>query len=69
VECRRCRQHVGWKFKVVTGRLKPAKFWGLTRRSVSFKYDFATDQEERDNLDDANIRNDSTTSTQIDLND
>ncbi|OXA50221.1 protein cereblon isoform X2 [Folsomia candida] len=43
-ECRRCLNHLGWKFKAV-GRLKPQQFWGLSRRSISFKYNFLTEEE------------------------
>jgi cereblon len=44
VECRVCRNHLGWKFEAVE-RLKPAKFWGLAKRSVNFKYDFNVEND------------------------
>lgn len=50
VECKRCKSHIGWKFQAV-GRLKPARFWGLARRSVIFKYDFGSDSDIQENLD------------------
>uniref|UniRef100_H2YDD6 Protein cereblon n=1 Tax=Ciona savignyi TaxID=51511 RepID=H2YDD6_CIOSA len=34
-ECRRCRQHIGWKFTASDSHLVPQKFWGLTRSALS----------------------------------
>lgn len=44
IECRVCRNHLGWKFEAVE-RLKPSKFWGLAKRSVNFKYDFSIEND------------------------
>jgi cereblon len=43
-ECRSCSSHLGWKFKAL-GRLKPSKFYGLARRSISFKYNIFREEE------------------------
>jgi len=32
--CTGCRSHMGWKFESVDRNIKPAYFWGLSRRSL-----------------------------------
>lgn len=33
-ECKKCRQHMGWKFTAAKKGLEPTKFWGLTRTGL-----------------------------------
>ncbi|EFN75562.1 protein cereblon [Harpegnathos saltator] len=35
--CKRCSQHVGWKFTATDSNLRPKVFWGVTRRSLKDK--------------------------------
>ncbi|XP_069693339.1 protein cereblon isoform X2 [Periplaneta americana] len=34
-ECRQCHKHMGWKFTATHKALKPQKFWGVCRRSIT----------------------------------
>ncbi|KAG8323202.1 hypothetical protein J6590_009849 [Homalodisca vitripennis] len=36
-KCKHCNQHVGWKFTATKSQLKPVKFWGICRRSITVK--------------------------------
>ncbi|XP_072178020.1 protein cereblon-like [Diadema setosum] len=44
LQCRNCTSHLGWKFTAVERRLRPEKFWGLTRSAL--KTGLQTDEEE-----------------------
>ncbi|XP_063231995.1 protein cereblon isoform X2 [Bacillus rossius redtenbacheri] len=37
-ECRGCRRHMGWRFTATKAHLKPARFWGLCRRSLYLQF-------------------------------
>ncbi|XP_071961670.1 protein cereblon-like [Antedon mediterranea] len=34
IQCRHCSSHMGWKFSATKRKLKPDKFWGLTRSAL-----------------------------------
>ncbi|XP_033122255.1 protein cereblon-like isoform X2 [Anneissia japonica] len=34
IQCRHCSGHMGWKFKATKRKLRPEKFWGLTRSAL-----------------------------------
>ncbi len=36
--CRVCRHHIGWKYTASESTLKPEKFYGITRKSISYSY-------------------------------
>ncbi|XP_066999546.1 protein cereblon [Anabrus simplex] len=46
-ECRRCQKHMGWKFTATRDDLRPAKFWGLCRRSLAPRLQPSDDGEGR----------------------
>jgi len=43
--CKRCRNHLGWKFKASKKDLVPRKFWGLTRASLRPVFKEASEEE------------------------
>ncbi|KAK7072706.1 hypothetical protein SK128_017287 [Halocaridina rubra] len=44
--CNACRSHMGWKFTATKRKLKPQKFYGLTRRAVEAKLVWDGDEGE-----------------------
>ncbi|GLH08848.1 Protein cereblon homolog [Gryllus bimaculatus] len=44
-ECRHCQTHMGWLFTSTQPELRPAKFWGLCRRSLAPKLETGENAE------------------------
>lgn len=44
-KCMYCHRHIGWKFTATKKSLKPSKFWGLCRRSLSIHLGLQKDDE------------------------
>lgn len=44
--CSSCHSHMGWKFTATKRKLKPQKFYGLTRKAVRAKLVWEEDEGE-----------------------
>lgn len=44
LNCSRCSAHIGWKFTTQDHKLKPKKFWGITRKAIAPTIDQTTGQ-------------------------
>ena len=44
--CSSCHSHIGWKFTADKRKLKPQKFYGLTRKAVKAKLISDNEEEE-----------------------
>jgi len=45
--CRYCHKHLGWKFTATEKLMKPQRFWGVCRRSVTTRLVTEDDLEQR----------------------
>ncbi|XP_039263434.2 protein cereblon-like [Styela clava] len=49
-ECASCGRHMGWKFTATKDSLTPKNFWGLTRSSLSPKFDIEDSSEKTEQV-------------------
>jgi len=47
-KCKDCNQHMGWKFTATNSSLKPAKFWGICRRSITVNLSYLQDNPDEE---------------------